>query len=123
MTLTNPDGVFDKKQKPYLRGPILLDLQGHGIRGMSWDEKKQGYWISGGSVGSRKGESFSLWFWDKEKNHVQKIKDISNLGYAEGLATLPDGRILVVDDDGSISTHGANYSIIDTNTSTMKEKK
>ena len=121
--LTNPDGVFEKHENPHLRGPLLLDLQGHGIRGMSWDEKKQGYWISGGSVGSRKNESFSLWFWNKEKNQVKKIKDISNLGYAEGLATLPDGRILVVDDDGSISTHGANYSIIDTNTSAMKEKK
>ena len=123
VTLTNPNGVFDKHEKPHLKGPILLDLQGHGIRGMSWDEKKQGYWISGGSVGSRKNESFSLWFWNKDKNQLKKIKDISNLGYAEGLATLPDGRILVVDDDGSISTHGANYSIIDTNASSMKEKK
>jgi len=116
--LKNPNGVFDNHEKPHLKGPILLDLQGHGIRGMSWDEKRQGYWISGGSVGSRKHESFSLWFWNKDKNQVKKIEDIPNLGYAEGLATLPDGRILVVDDDGSISTHGANYNLIDTNVDT-----
>ena len=121
--LQNPNGVFGKHKKPYLKGPILLDLQGDGIRGMSWDKKKQGYWISGGSVGSRKHEGFSLWFWDKDKKQVKKIEDISSFGYAEGLATLPDGRILVVDDDGSISTHGANYSLIDTNKSLEQKKK
>jgi hypothetical protein len=123
VVLENPNGVFDNGEKPRLKAPILLDLQGHGIRGMTWDEKKKGYWISAGSVGSRKHESFNLWFWDKEKNQVKKMNNTTNLGYAEGLATLPDGRILVVDDDGSISTHGANYNLIDTNKSSEERKK
>jgi hypothetical protein len=123
VVLENPDGIFDNGEKPRLKGPILLDLQGHGIRGMSWDQKKKGYWISGGSVGSRKNESFSLWFWDKEKNRLKKVNNVANLGYAEGLATLPDGRILVVDDDGSITTHGAGYTLVDTNESSGESKK
>ncbi len=110
--LTNPNGIFDKKEKAHLQGPILLDLQGNGIRGMSWDEKNRGYWISAGSSGSRKKRNFNLWFWNIDKNSLKKIKDISNIGYAESLVTLHDGRILIVDDNGNILTHGANYKIV-----------
>ena len=121
--LENPNEVFDEDKTPRLKGPILLDLEGHGIRGLSWDKVRKGYWISAGSVGTRKKEGFSLWFWDKENNTVKKDEKNTDLGYAEGLATLDDGRILVVSDDGSIATQGASYTLIDTNSSITEENK
>ncbi len=119
--LENPNEVFDEDKTPRLKGPILLDLEGLGIRGLTWDKVKKGYWISAGSVGARKKQGFGLWFWDKENNTVKKNKNKINLGFAEGLATLDDGRILVVNDDGSIATHGASYTLIDANISTNGE--
>ncbi len=109
--LQNPDDIFDKKKQPKLDKPLLIDLEGDGIRGMSWDENKQGYWIIAGDVGKRKDE-FSLWFWDKKYNKVTINEEITNLGFAEGITKIDDVGIFIVKDDGSFETHGANYSII-----------
>ena len=110
ISLKNPNEIFDENQKPKLDKPILLDLYGDGIRGMSWDEKKQGYWIIAGSVGKRK-DSFSLWFWDKKNNKISVSKH-TDIGYAEGITTINNMGIFIVKDDGSVKTHGANYTII-----------
>jgi len=111
VALKNPDDIFDKKKEPKLDKPILLDLEGDGIRGMSWDEKKQGYWIIAGDSGKRKAE-FSLWFWDKKNNSLTINEKVTDLGYAEGITNIKNLGLFVVKDDGSLETHGANYSII-----------
>jgi len=109
--LKNPDDIFDKKRKPKLDKPILLDLEGDGIRGMSWDKKREGYWIIAGDIGKRKAD-FSLWFWDKKNNSVTINEEVTDLGFAEGITNIDDVGIFVVKDDGSLETHGANYTII-----------
>ena len=109
--LQNPNELFDTKQKPKLGKPILLDLDGDGIRGMSWDDKSNGYWIIAGDVGKRTN-AFSLWFWNKEENSVSKSEKNFNIGYAEGITNIDNVGMLIVKDDGSITTHGANYIII-----------
>ena len=112
VTLTNPDSIFDKKEQPKLEKPIFLDLYGDGIRGMSWDEAKQGYWIISGSIGKRKGQEFALWFWDKNNNTLTINEENRNLGYAEGITKIENLGLFVVQDNGSKKTHGANYMLI-----------
>ena len=109
--LKNPNAIFDKNEKPKLAKPILLDLDGDGIRAMSWDKKREGYWIVSGSIGKRKGD-FSLWFWDKKKNLLTVSHEDVDIGYAEGVTALKDNTLFLVQDNGSVSTHGANYQII-----------
>ena len=109
--LTNPNAIFDKHEEPKLAKPILLDLYGDGIRAMSWDKKRKGYWIVSGSTGKRKGD-FSLWFWDKKSNTLKISHDEVDIGYAEGVTTLKDGTLFLVQDNGSFGTHGANYQVI-----------
>ena len=122
--LKNPNRIFDRGEKAHFSDLILLDLQGKGIRGMAWDEKKQGYWITAGNVGSRKHQGFELWFWDPKSKKLIKEKIESNLGYAEAISILKDGRLLLVNDDGSIGIKGATYRFIDTTKKTMlKESK
>ena len=109
--LKNPNAIFDKSEEAKLIQPILLDLEGKGIRAMSWDEEKQGYWIVGGSVGKRKG-SFSLWFWDKKKSHLSiAYKDV-DIGYAEGVTSVKGMGLFLVQDNGSVTTHGGGYLFI-----------
>ena len=112
VALTNPDAIFDKKEQPKLKKPLQLDLYGDGIRGMSWDEAKQGYWIISGSVGKRKGEEFALWFWDKKNNTLTIDEENRNLGYAEGVTKIKNLGLFIVQDNGSRTTHGANYALI-----------
>jgi len=109
--LKNPNDIFDKQEKAKLAQPILLDLYGDGIRAMSWDKKRKGYWIVSGSSGKRKGD-FSLWFWDKKKNLLTISHEDVDIGYAEGVTPLKDSGLFLVKDDGSVTTHGADYQII-----------
>lgn len=109
--LQNPDAIFDNEEEAKLKKPILLDLEGDGIRGMSWDEKKQGYWIIAGDIGKRK-EGFTLWFWDKQHNRLTINEEVTNLGFAEGIINVKNRGMLIVKDDGSAETHGANYTLI-----------
>ena len=109
--LKNPNAIFDKHEEPKLAKPILLDLYGDGIRAMSWDRNREGYWIVSGSVGKRKGE-FSLWFWDKKRNQLTIKHEDIDIGYAEGVTTLQDGSLFLVQDNGSVTTHGAEYQIV-----------
>ena len=110
--LKNPDDIFDKKENPKLGEPILLDLKGNGIRGMSWDNNRQGYWIIAGDVGKRK-KAFSLWFWDKKYNKLSKNREITNIGFAEGITYIDNIGIFIVRDDGSAKRgRGATYNLI-----------
>lgn len=87
---------------------ILLDLAGHGIRGMCYVDALGGYLVIGGPVG-RQPEPFALWFWtgatDAPARRVT-LPGALDLARAEGLCpALIDGqpRLLVVSDDGSRS--------------------
>ncbi len=106
--LKNPNGIFDKKENIQLDKPILLDLKGNGIRAMSWDKEKEGYWIVAGSVGKRKG-SFSVWFWNKKKKHLKRTSQDVDIGYTEGITPIQGRGLFLVQDNGSVSTHGGGY--------------
>ncbi len=116
--ITNVSDVFSKGAPPKLFGPILLDLNGNGLRGMAYDDKLGGYLMIGGSVGSRK-RPFDLWFWSGhgEKVSPVRIKGHPSIGFAEGVAPLlgKDGHlsVLIVSDDGEQPDRGARYMFLD----------
>jgi hypothetical protein len=113
--LKNPHEVF-KKDKPaapeFDAQVISLDLGGLGIRGMTYDDERKGYWIVAGrsddpDVEPTTGLIFSsLWFWDAAKPKEPPLRvqtDSFGLVNIEGVCLLKiDGQqgLLLISDDG-----------------------
>ncbi len=98
--------VFDAGEAPQLSSHlVMLDLDGHGIRGMSYIPSLRGYLVIGGPV-ARGREQFELWFWSGQvgaKAVRVTVGGLSGFRRAEGVcAATIDGaeRILLVSDDG-----------------------
>lgn len=117
--IQNPKDVFLKDEKPLFSKPIELDLGGLGIRDITYDPQKKGYWILAGSINER-GNSFELWFWDKYKSKVHHIKNHPDLGYAEGITVIHKdseklSSLLIVEDNGIKPNKPADYTLIKRN--------
>ena len=104
VVLTNPRAVFDRDAKPRIADRLIeLDLDGGGIRGMSYDPHLGGFLI----IGAKPGKAFKLWLWSgdaREAPRRLRIPDVKNLRQAEGVTPVrQDGQaagILIVSDDG-----------------------
>lgn len=116
--IKNPRELFVKKEKPIFSEPMTIDLNGMGIRDITYDEQKEGYWVIAGSSSVRDGD-FKLWFWDREHNITSIVKNQPDIGYGEGVTLInkkskrPD--LLIVEDNGKAPNKSANYIIIDRN--------
>ena len=103
----NPQGVFENAEAPRV-APALhtLDLQGHGIRGMSWVPGLDGHLVISGPVSGEAGQ-FRLWFWTggaTDPAHTVAVPGVTDLAHAEGVSpAIIDGRpkIVLVSDEGS----------------------
>jgi hypothetical protein len=102
--LENPQAVFDNHEKPRIAEQLIrLDLDGGGIRSLSYDPHLKGYLII-----SRKPEkAFKLWLWNGDTDASPrriKIPGIKNLRQAEGVTPVRIGGqaegILIVSDEG-----------------------
>ncbi|MDQ7042258.1 MAG: DUF3616 domain-containing protein [Sulfurimonas sp.] len=113
--LQNPKDIFLNNAKPKFGKPIILDLDGQGIRGITYDKDKDMYWIIAGSSSERMG-TFSLWSWNKRKNRLQLVKKQPDIGYGEGITVVndADGKslLLIVEDNGKKPNKAANYIIM-----------
>ncbi|MDM0002278.1 DUF3616 domain-containing protein [Variovorax sp. J22P240] len=105
-SLVNPTALFEADEEPQL-SPDLdeLDLDGHGIRALSFLPALGQYLVVGGPVSSGPAE-FSLWLWNgRRSNSVRRVAvpGLPDLARTEGVspATI-DGApgILMVSDDG-----------------------
>lgn len=82
-----------------LEAPLRLDLGGRGVRSMDWDPARKAWWIVAGPPG--KGGDFALYRWDGQASAPARVDvDVDGLG-VEGLVVAPDGRLLVLADDGT----------------------
>lgn len=106
-SVENPDAIFEADKRPEVSATLItLDLDGNGIRGMSYIPALAGYLIISGPV-SREPDRFELWFWSGGSDgSVQRVTvpGLENLGHAEGVCSaLIDGKqkIVIVCDDGS----------------------
>ncbi|MDF1877472.1 DUF3616 domain-containing protein [Sulfurimonas sp. SAG-AH-194-L11] len=115
ISIKNPKGIFLKNEKPQFGKPIRLDLDGQGIRDITYDKDKDIYWIIAGSSSERMG-TFSLWSWNKRKSILRFVKKQPDIGYAEGITVVNDGNgqsaLLIVEDNGKKPNKAANYIIM-----------
>ncbi len=116
----NPQGIFENAEAPRV-APVLhtLDLQGHGIRGMSWVPGLAGHLVISGPVSGEAGQ-FCLWFWSgnaTDPARLVTVSGVADLARAEGVSSaVIDGKswIILVSDDGSRKEERcARYLLLD----------
>lgn len=124
LLLKNPTDIFTQKVKPVIaKSPILLDLEGGGIRAMNYDSKLNGYLLTNEvySANTKNNIKHSqISFWDGHPNHKPKLiqlPSVINMNNVEGIAPVTiDGkpRIMLISDNGDIrKNRPANYLLLD----------
>jgi hypothetical protein len=106
-SIENPAAMFETGESPRIAKPLdTLDLDGNGIRGMSYVPALGGYLVVGGPV-ARQPVQFQLWFWSGGPGDPARRVSVAGLPgfeHAEGVTpAVIDGcqKIVVVSDDGS----------------------
>ena len=116
IAITNPKEVFLKNEKPHFSQPIHLELNGLGIRDLTYDAQKNGFWIIAGSSRNRNAE-FQLWWWDKENAKTSLVQNHPNIGFGEGITIINKDSnnpgLLIVEDNGKKPNKSAQFIIID----------
>ena len=116
----NPQGIFENAEVPRIAPALVtLDLQGHGIRGMSWVPGLNGHLVVSGPVSGEAG-TFRLWFWSGNAADPARpvtVTGATDLARAEGVSpAVIDGRpwIILVSDEGSRRERRcARYLLVD----------
>jgi hypothetical protein len=99
--LENPDAVIAGNEKPTLGQPILLDLEGLGIRSIEYSDVKKAYFIIAGPYD--KTGDFQLYQWAGNTSKAELIKGVDFQGLnPEALIVYPEEktRIQILSDDG-----------------------
>jgi hypothetical protein len=105
-SIENPAEIFDSGVSPRIAPQLeILDLDGHGLRGMSFIPALNGHLLISGPVAKELAQ-FRLWFWSGrtgEAPHQVSYPGLPGFAHAEGVApALIDGqqKIVIVSDDG-----------------------
>jgi len=109
ITMENPDDVFERGASPKLSGPVVLDLEGQGIRDLAYDADVDGFLIVAGASGTSEYGHPELWRWSGRsgdpplKLHVPAIENLKPEGVTGAMA---NGRrwVVFVNDDGVLDT-------------------
>jgi len=103
----NPAAIFEAGEAPRISAALeTLELDGHGIRGMSYLPSLDGYLVISGPV-AREQVQFQLWFWSGHPGEAARrvtVPGLQGFEHAEGVTSaMIDGRqrIIIVSDDGS----------------------
>ena len=116
IAIKNPREVMLGKEKPKFSKPNSLSLNGLGIRDMTYDAQRDGYWIIAGGSNDR-NFNFQLWFWDNKTKKVSFVKNHPYIGYGEGITIIhkdtKKSALLIVEDNGLKPNKSADYIIID----------
>ena len=118
LTLKNPYDLEKDEQPVFADTPILLDMQGSGIRAMAYDHSLNIY-ILAGEIKNKKGKPRSrLWAWDgtsdnqPAKIRLPKLKGIKNIEGITPIHFKGSNYLLLVCDDGNKGENkGAHYII------------
>ncbi len=99
--------LFESGEPPRISPTLVtLDLDGNGIRGMSYLPALGGYLVISGPV-AREQVQFQLWFWNGQQGAPARrvsVPGLQGFEHAEGVSpAVIDGRqrIVMVSDDGS----------------------
>ena len=103
----NPAAIFEAGEAPRISTALeMLELDGNGIRGMSYFPSLDGYLVISGPV-AREPVQFQLWFWSGKPGEAARrvtVPGLQGFEHAEGVSpAVIDGRqrIIIVSDDGS----------------------
>lgn len=106
VVLENPRALFEAGEAPVLAPQLLLlDLEGDGLRALSWIQALDGYLLIGGPV-ARQPAQFRLWFWSGRVSDAPRrasVAGVAGFERAEGISPAHiDGRpmLVIVSDDG-----------------------
>lgn len=117
--LENPESILSDNDDPSLSQPLLLDLGGGGIRGMTFDRQLGGFLIISGPSGNE-DNVFRVWFWEgsaSKKPKLLKIKKGNGLDRAEGITPIDLGGnkfLMFVYDNGSAKKgKGGSYRFLE----------
>ncbi len=106
-SVENLAAIFDADEPPRVSPRLItLDLDGNGIRGMSYLPALEGYLLISGPV-AREQMQFQLWFWSGHRDAPARrisVPGLQGFEHAEGISpAVIDGRqcIMIVSDDGS----------------------
>ena len=114
--IKNAKEVFLNEEKPNFTEAIKLNLNGLGIRDITYDFQKNGYWIIAGESGDRES-SFELWFWDRTKGTASLVKNHPDIGFGEGITIINQASknpaLFIVEDNGLKPNKSAEFIIID----------
>ncbi len=106
--LTNPNEVFGGAA-PVLSGPYPLDLEGQGIRDLTYDELSGGFLIVAGASGMSAWGHAALWWWSGDPGQQPmrlRVPILAGLK-PEGVALVTVGArkvVLFVCDDGTLDS-------------------
>ena len=116
IAIENPKELFTKGEKPRFSKPIRVDLNGMGIRDLTYDAQKSGYWVIAGGSNDR-GVEFKLWFLDAKTFKASRVKNHPNIGFGEGVTIINQNTnvaaLFIVEDNGQKPNKSADYVIID----------
>ncbi len=123
LLLENPIEIFKDKAIPIIaKAPLLLDLEGGGIRAMSYDPKLNGYLLTNEiyTLGNNNIKHSQIYFWDGNPNHkpkLIKLPSVINMNNVEGISPVTiDGepKVLLISDNGNLKRNRpANYLLLD----------
>ena len=106
-SVENPAEIFESDAALRVGATLeTLDLDGDGVRGMTYAHALSGYLLISGPV-SREPKPFRLWFWNGAPGAPAQLVSISGvlgIEHAEGICpAVIDGveRVIMVSDDGS----------------------
>ncbi|MEQ1532793.1 MAG: DUF3616 domain-containing protein [Sideroxydans sp.] len=115
----NFTAAFDADAQPSIAALYTLDLDGNGIRGLSYIPALGGYLVISGPV-AREQIHFQLWFWSGQADAPARRVSVPGLvgfEHAEGISpAVIEGKsyILIVSDEGSREEKRcARYLLID----------
>ncbi|AUH64309.1 Pycsar system effector family protein [Paracoccus zhejiangensis] len=120
IAIENPDQVFDGGAAPRFGPPMLLDLQGGGIRALSFDPIL-GSFLMVNEIEGYEGNRYSqLWSWSgapSVRPEPIALPDIINLNNVESIDSITfagEPRLLIMSDEGSEKKNEpARYMMLD----------
>ena len=120
LTIRNPDDVFDNNATPHFGAPILLDLQGGGIRALSYDPVLGAFLIVN-EIEGHDGNRFSqLWSWTGEVGippqpvALPEIINLNNVESIDSILVHGEPRLLIMSDEGNAEKNRpAKYMMLD----------
>jgi Protein of unknown function (DUF3616) len=106
LALDNAPAVFEQGAAPVVSGPLLLPLEGDGIRDLTYDAEASRFLIVAGAARESYHAAASLWSWDGRSSAVTHLRAPVLVGVKPEGVALVDVRghraLLLVCDDGFI---------------------